>query len=303
VVSADRPSFQHTAFRFWPGGGGDVIEDAATIDYYAYGSWNSWDAPEAMSTDRRGNYFFVITLGELGYESFQIIESSSRGAMALHPGREDGDSGSPVYGPDESDQAGHWTIDGRVVTGTVSGSSCLDDSAVWTNHSPSGVRIKDRGLPGDKYSVRLQVAGKWRNVAWQKIHNASPEDISAYLGGSYFVCGSFTNHQMSEMHAVVDSPGLYRYEFTLRSRSATFIIVRNEDRNQCFYQPSDTISGEVNCFGPGSCDLRVDRYWRICGGYMDRFVIEFSRMAAADGSDKKCLRWRKIDSGSSLTAS
>jgi 3-oxoacyl-(acyl-carrier-protein) synthase len=281
LVEVKRPSFRQQVFWFWPGGGG-AIQDASS-SCWIFGSWTQWSTPQVMEDDGRGNYTFVVTLGDSGCESFQIILDGDP-SKALHPEKVDGKSGGRVCGPSPSESAGWLTIDGRVTTGTSS-----QDLAVMNSRTAGG-RTKDRGFPGDQYLVRYQVAGKWRTLTWEKCKSASSDAVDAFLGGSYYVSGSFNDFGLTEMERVPDRQNSFQFEVELTRTSLKFNIVRNQDRSQAFYPPEESEEGRIDCFGPGSNEQ--GRCWFIKGQVGDRFTIQFSR-TSENGSDCKKVFWAK----------
>lgn len=283
IVQVKRPSFQQQVFSFWPGGGGHGIQDVKS-SCWIVGSWKNWSEAEEMESDGRGNYTSIVKLGETGFEQFQIILDCDP-SKALHPNKADAKSGGPVFGPSHSESSGYWTIDGRVTTGTSP-----QDLSTWSSRNAGG-RTKDRGLPGDEYLVRYQVAGKWRTVTWEKCRSASSDAVDALLAGSYFVSGSFNSYGLDEMEPVLDRRNSFRFEVELPTAVLRFNIVRNADRNQAFYPPQGSQDGQIECFGPGVNEDR--RCWLISGKIGERFAIEFSR-TSENGSDCKRVSWKKI---------
>mmetsp|Transcript_104942 Transcript_104942/g.165644 ORF Transcript_104942/g.165644 Transcript_104942/m.165644 type:complete len:1039 (-) Transcript_104942:30-3146(-) len=285
LIRVKRPNFQQQVVWFWPGGGG-AIQDASS-SCFIFGSWTNWSKVEVMDEDGRGNYTFVVTLGDSGHESFQILLDGDP-SKALHPDRRDGKSGGPVLGPSPSETAGYWTIDGRVTTGTSSSS----DLAVSSHTRIVGGRTKDRGLPGDEYLVRYQVAGKFRTLTWEKTRSASSDTVEAILGGAYFVSGNFNDFGFSEMERVPDKQNSFRLEVDMKTDNLRFYIVRSQDRSQAFYPPKQREDGQITCFGPG--DNEDGRCWNVAGMVGDKFAIEFSR-TLENGSDFKKVLWTKIN--------
>lgn len=140
------------ALNFWPAGGGKLSAIASpSAGYDIVGSWDGWAAPQRMEEEEKGVYGYTVTIGVNGSEEFRILLDGDESKI-LHPSIAYGSAGSSVEGPAESDegkddaQSFFWSI-----AGAPNSMLALGDGST-TAASPIG----------DKYRVRLHVAGKWR---------------------------------------------------------------------------------------------------------------------------------------------
>lgn len=271
------------ALTFWPGGGGK-LEDAATptSGYQIIGSWNSWLAPEHMDLESDGIYEYTVVIGVNGSEQFRILIDGNY-SKVLHPGMPYGASGEVVYGPAEEEEEGSqdffWSIEGF----SALSQAALEDA---TKAAPSPV--------GDKYRIRLQVAGRWRVVTWERIPNYEEKASLAILmqdsliQGSYSLTGNFNQWQFEEM-AFED--GFYGAQIRLRSLEDTqFLVVRNKDMNQSFHPD---LYGEGGVHGPSSYGVIASAF-ELPGTVGDVFRIKFQR-SGTDASDTKLISFDKVD--------
>nr|AQS99240.1 type I polyketide synthase [Gambierdiscus excentricus] len=175
-VVKNPPPLDRQFFVFWPGGGGELEDEATDCQaYHILGSWSNWEEAEPMEPEGEGIFGYTVALGENGFEEFQILLDGDD-QRVLHPGQPFGLKNSNVYGPNESweSEANTWAIDGRkqlslhapadVVT------ALMAEGAVWDN-VPAGALVDttDTAQPGEAFRVRLKIAGKWRVVTWDKI--------------------------------------------------------------------------------------------------------------------------------------
>jgi hypothetical protein len=165
----------------------------------------------------------------------------------------------------------------------------------------------DRGFPGAQYRVRLQVAGKWRTVVWERVSQGSPPTSLAarppFSGAGrsgasrYFVTGSFNYWGFQEMKSA-SSEGTFRTEVTVtRPGGADFQIVRNEDWMQVMYPSYDGApGGDEEILGPD--DESMGTSWHIAGKPGETFSIEFQRLADSSGSGQMKVCWSSLGSRS-----
>merc|ERR1712217_639426 len=152
------------AIAFWPGGGGELEDNAAPVrNYTITGSWSEWSKPEIMQKESSGVYGLTVTLGINCFEHFQIRLDGDRDRV-LHPEFPSAGPNVTVLGPSEKANCDGfcWMIDGRPKY------QIIDPTAIKDNE------VDIEGLPGDEYRVRVRVAGKWRTVDWEKVET-SPE--------------------------------------------------------------------------------------------------------------------------------
>eukprot|EP00440_Ansanella_granifera_P025272 gb/GFBE01027447.1/.p1 GENE.gb/GFBE01027447.1/~~gb/GFBE01027447.1/.p1 ORF type:complete len:928 (+),score=221.30 gb/GFBE01027447.1/:1-2784(+) len=175
-VPVDRPTMDRASFSFWPGGGGELDSQVkATEGYFLVGSWSNWDRPEELVRQKDGSFSAAVTLGETCAEEFQILIDGDQDKV-LHPERPNAVSGSRVVGPTMryflQGYRLNWVIDGREVATPLLGDSVDEAMTLRSQLSTSGAAVaqaRDRGQPGDRYQVKLLIAGKYRAVTWSKI--------------------------------------------------------------------------------------------------------------------------------------
>nr|AQS99169.1 type I polyketide synthase [Gambierdiscus excentricus] len=153
---------------------------------------------------------------------------------------------------------------------------------------------RDLGMPGDLYKIKLQLAGKWKTVTWDKISGTGAVDK-----GSYYFVASWNDWELQQMEVEVSSPNTYFIEVTLpgsrfaRYIRGEFLIVRNKDWNQTFF-PADTLAAVAKndrVGGPGKED---GINWQLQGEPGEAFRIEFQRAVAGEEDTKK-VNWTKIE--------
>jgi hypothetical protein len=99
---------------YWPGGGGMMERDKKPLrDYTIVGSWSGWE-PQAMRAEGKGNFGHTVTLGEAGFERFQIWLDGKTDKV-LHPNSSEGAKDGHVHGPVSQLECfgSCWQIDGR----------------------------------------------------------------------------------------------------------------------------------------------------------------------------------------------
>mmetsp|Transcript_54923 Transcript_54923/g.96307 ORF Transcript_54923/g.96307 Transcript_54923/m.96307 type:complete len:882 (-) Transcript_54923:263-2908(-) len=158
AIAPPRFKMDVSPLLFWPGGGGELPEESLPQRIYTIaGSWNDWATPLHMQWEGDGVYGQTVTIGEQGYELFQIwLDGDSK--KILHPVLEWSAEGTAVMGPDEEvESSSSWAIDTR------------DAAAVQDEEWSGEGDAKTTGKPGERYRVRLHVCGKFRMVDWSKI--------------------------------------------------------------------------------------------------------------------------------------
>lgn len=190
------------SFAYWPGGQrpgtADMLEDelATAKAYHLIGSWTAWQQPQEMVKEKEGSYKAIVTLGDTGCESFQILLDGDRDKV-LHSNQPGAASGTQLMGPSSLSSIAeyhlNWTIDGRPAVGEephfmlrVPESADPGETTSWGRKVQPGfenheiVRVdpskrksvehaRDKGEPGDQYEVRLMINGKYRAVTWTKM--------------------------------------------------------------------------------------------------------------------------------------
>mmetsp|Transcript_16952 Transcript_16952/g.49639 ORF Transcript_16952/g.49639 Transcript_16952/m.49639 type:complete len:1003 (-) Transcript_16952:88-3096(-) len=268
-------SYEH--ITFWPGGGGYLRkEDRPDRDYQICGSWLEWSTAEPMKDEGNGVYGYTVTLGDNCWEQFQIFLDGDP-SKALHPG----EPGQPdaVRGPSESLAASTWLIDGRDNTLPL---------AIEDGQAPKARRA---ARPGDRYRVRLRVAGRWRAVSW---------GVEAPLGdgespppesfGKYYVSGTWNGWGLEELERQPDAEDLYSATVMLPFGSANFQIVRNRDFAQVFHPGAESREPSGGpALGPDEGGEGL--YWSITHTPGAKITIELRRVLE-EGKVVRRVSWR-----------
>lgn len=306
-VPPPKPALDRQVFVYWPAGGGSLdLDQKPMLGYYIVGSWSSsaWERGILMDDAGEGTWTSTVTLGENGYERFQIWldEDSER---VLQPAVPLGQSGSAVHGPSDGSSGFKWIIDGRSVfvpveSGDPEG-AIEDQASAGAVQSLQEISGRDKGKPGDRYLVTLSVKGKWRMVTWEKVYAvADPaESLAPELAGSYCVV-LFTSGNEWTFHEMKKSTSRGRNSVTVgpfeTSGTSEFQIIRNKDWDQTFYPTEAYEGGEPGAAAEGPEE------WHSCYGLTwilehnkgDAFKIDFQRVLEIE-SDLKRISWRKVE--------
>jgi polyketide synthase-associated protein len=285
---------------FWPAGGGELPAELEGKTYSILGSWTAFSTVEPMEKEEEGIYGFTVTLGVNCFERFHIVMDGKR-SKVLHPGTELAPQNVPVLGPDTgADAEGFgWIIDGRAgpmaVAAPKQSSLALpindeelaemQSPELWYVEPPPG-QEDGCATPGDRYRVRLRVAGQWRTVDWQKVE--PDPDFSYTDGGSYSVAGSWSDWSFEEMKS--SGNGVYTLDV---KTGGSFVIVRDEDWNQVFCPAWDDTGTDTQVEGPDSWS---DACWNIPSSWHRQLThrIEFTRtFDATTGMETKALSFRE----------
>eukprot|EP00747_Dinoflagellata_sp_TGD_P187099 gnl/TRDRNA2_/TRDRNA2_44582_c0_seq1.p1 gnl/TRDRNA2_/TRDRNA2_44582_c0~~gnl/TRDRNA2_/TRDRNA2_44582_c0_seq1.p1 ORF type:complete len:1085 (+),score=165.27 gnl/TRDRNA2_/TRDRNA2_44582_c0_seq1:102-3356(+) len=291
-------TLKREVFHFWPGGG-DVVEDMRIQDsYMIVGSWSAWKVTHYMYEEGNGVYGFTMTLGENGFEEFQIQLDGDEDSV-LHPGRPCASKRTAAYGP-EADVDKHWAntwlIDARP---RFYHSAERDEQGELTVvEAPH----EDVGEPGDCYRIRLRISGKWTSVDWEKLPRSPDLQAPTFTYGKYFIACGWEMWTLREMHMDPSRPGYFSIELTLDEVEdfdrpiflPEFQIVRNKDWTQVFHPDSFQAVGMLRypVLGPDAEGRHL--CWRLDNGKPgDTFKIEFSREWAS-GEDRRGISWERL---------
>jgi len=157
---------------------------------------------------------------------------------------------------------------------------------------------RDSGLPGDQYKIRLDIAGKWRTVVWDKLPSGGPASTPTDSGDYYFIA-SFNDWELTRMTKDSSQPGLYTIEVTLpgsryaRFAQSEFQIVRNKDWSQTFC-PGDHLSAVGKSDKVSGPDEGGSINWLLEGNPGATYRIQFQRIVSQE-EDEKRLTWTKIE--------
>ncbi|CAK9004204.1 unnamed protein product, partial [Durusdinium trenchii] len=184
---------KQNVFNFWPGGGGELEEDQQpSRGYFIAGTWTKWRAIK-MENEGGDNFGYTMTLGENRWEEFQIYLDGLLAAVskALRA------DGRVFLAPDPHDRMTkarglNWRIEGRgqwmdlpseaaafslgnaqKTSKAIQGKLLLEilqrvPFALYRHAIPSAESQPlefgsgDVGVPGDKYRIRLRIAGRYR---------------------------------------------------------------------------------------------------------------------------------------------
>jgi len=184
----------------------------------------------------------------------------------------------------------------------------LTDKTGWTSFEVSEaseevaaleyfkVSSRDVGMPGDQYKIKLQLAGKWKTVVWDRL----PAESSAKAlpdTGEYYISASWTDWELVRM--TKGEAGVYFADVVLPgSRYARYVhgqfqIMRNKDWAQTFTAgdslsavgKSDAVAGPDEGSGPN---------WQVDGEPGETFRIEFQRTVEGE-EDLKKVSWKKVE--------
>jgi len=95
--------------------------------------------------------------------------------------------------------------------------------------------------PGDKYKVKLRIAGRWRTVDWECVETsksqAEPSD-----DGQYYIAASWASWGCDQ-ELVKVGPGKYQADVALASSHSRFQVLRNKDWSQTFFPVGTSVMG------------------------------------------------------------
>lgn len=157
---------------------------------------------------------------------------------------------------------------------------------------------RDFGVPGDQYKVKLQLAGKWKTVVWDKLPNEG-QSGDATDAGEYYFMASWTDWELQRMTKDSSQTGTYTLDVTLpghrysRFVNGEFQIVRNKDWAQTFY-PADSLSAAGKSDRVAGPDEGSGLNWALNGDPGSVWRIEFQRSSVGE-EDLKKVTWRKLD--------
>nr|AQS99280.1 type I polyketide synthase [Gambierdiscus excentricus] len=291
-VGTQRVLSMEEHIAFWPAGGG-ILDNASrpSEGYFIVGSFCQWEEAQEMDKAFNNEFSFIMTMGANNFEHFQICLDQDM-ERVLHPRYPLAPSGSTAMGPNTDDEAAGytWAIDARPFA--------VEDATSST--AIAGVEASSKDKPGDKYEVKLSIAGKYRAVTWKKVSSAGADALKdPAVQGTYFVLGSWNNNQPQAMTAKHDKAlGLFTFDVgplpSWVAGCCDFQIVRNKDSLQLFHPKYGGAASEnrdeADVDGP---DEGSHQTWRIKAKAGDCFKIEFRRNLEG-GQDVRQISWRKV---------
>lgn len=295
AVSSDvkeKPAPEREAVSYWPGGGGELpLESQPRRCYCVTGSWRmggtvgmSEEAPEPMRREADGSHRLTVTIGEHGFERFQIwLDGDPQ--RVLHPT-------TPWAGRDEAAEGPSYAVEAAGLTwfigsgfsdvpsiGRPGGMNALKTGGDGDNDADGedmsermATKLHNRKLvPGDRYEVQLLVSGKYRTVTWEPL-GPSPLGFKA---GRYFLAASWSDWQPRMMLPVKDASGalVYTLEVRIRKNGGCFQIVRNKDWDQILYPKKAYAEDGDSCPVMGPDESGAKQAWQLKGSAGD--VVKF----------------------------
>ncbi|CAE7252494.1 ppsA [Symbiodinium sp. CCMP2592] len=326
IRTAPQPERNRNVFNFWPGGGGELEEEQQPLrGYFIAGTWTKWRAIK-MENEGDETYGYTLVLGENRWEEFQILLDGDE-RRRLHPARPLASKGLVVHGPSAKARGLNWRIEGRgrwvdvptdAAAAVVLGDAEKTSKAIQaiTNSLSDGskqagelqlmeVGSGDVGMPGDKYRIRLRIAGKYRTVLWDKLPTEDYDTAADAPEGDYHIVGSWNGWSPDPLFLRND---VWSTEVELTKKGGDFQILRNEDWGQMIAPPCEKASPSDAGQGPDRCGRFRGCAWSLDGQPGDVFRISFKRQLIKDSSgrldDVKQVSWEKLrEAGPSETLS
>mmetsp|Transcript_105942 Transcript_105942/g.330399 ORF Transcript_105942/g.330399 Transcript_105942/m.330399 type:complete len:1163 (-) Transcript_105942:221-3709(-) len=299
-----RPTIVPTCkpISFWPGGGGELEDDAKpNKNYTIVGSWSGWSDPQPMEPEGKGVFGYTITLGEHALERFQILLDGDANKL-LHPKVPDAPCDAPVYGPDRSQDAemNYWLINGQPqYVGLVDREKqqALTDEKGGDGLNWVQTNLKEAGVPGEQYRIQLLVNGQYRVVTWEKVMEGSEDAIVPAKAevpvGKYSLMSSWNGWSPEQMTADKEKEGVFYVESQLTRHGGTFNIVRNQDDRQTIYPEYPYCDDGAVSPVLGPDDQGRAYYWYVAGEPGEMVRIELRR-EYKDGIVTMGVSWTKV---------
>lgn len=309
-----------------------MATESDDAEYHIVGTWTAWEKPQKMEVESPGVFVHTVVLGENRWETFQIWANGNPDQV-LHPDTQWAGRDSEVCGPSAGTVCGRfltWRINGKpekvrlineeqarrlkeageepeeIVAVAFKGDTkpCGHEGARDITEMPTvqpGLELS--GVPGDRYTVRLQVQGKYRRVEWSKLAADPTSQMPAEEHPHcYYIVGSHNYWTFSAMEPSAD--GHHAAEVKLLDREAKFQVVRDRDWDQMFYPRAAKESMEeedANIRGPDGYGL--GKTWLLEGQIGDVFRVDFQRVVDIDGNDSTRVACALLQSAASSTTS
>jgi hypothetical protein len=178
------------------------------------------------------------------------------------------------------------------------------DSLSLTDGSSDGARLglevgtPDVGEPGDRYRIRLRIAGKYRTVFWEKYPKDDDDDLGPGREGEYAVVANWNGWEPEAMSQQDDN---WHLEVTLPRDGGQFQILRDDDWGQAICPGRPQAPASEPGQGPEAGAATKGCYWYLDGNQGDVFRITFHRHrtigANSRPEDVKRVSWEKLREG------
>lgn len=115
VLWGKRPEEKHAAIeprpvQWWPGA--EYTQTPLDMSHYIIGTWSAWEKMEQMRIEPDGTYVHTVTLGENGWEAFQIFFQGKK-TQCYHPEERWGGSECKVHMGADVDRSQVFVLDAR----------------------------------------------------------------------------------------------------------------------------------------------------------------------------------------------
>lgn len=160
-----------------------------------------------------------------------------------------------------------------------------------------------KGVPGDRYTVRLHVQGSYRRVEWRKLEIDPNAKMlaDAEQSHSYYVVGSCNFWNFARMES--QAGGMHVAEVELQTQGGGFHIVRDKDWDQMFYPSISKSCTDEDRAIRGPDGYGLGKSWRLDGKVGDVFRITFHRSVEADTGDIRKVQSSLVRSAAKSSAS
>ncbi|CAJ1347825.1 unnamed protein product [Effrenium voratum] len=314
---------KQTYFNFWPGGGGELEEEQQPVrGYFIAGTWTKWRAIK-MESEGGDNFGYTLTLGENRWEE-PFGRASARCLEDLIPLPTRSQRLTAGDEKRAADLALFQALLGRGrwmgVPTDAAEALCLTDKEKTAKAieaislrlgekeaSLDGERLMefgsgDIGQPGDKYRIRLRIAGKYRTVLWEKLPSEDHDTSFDAPAGDYSIVASWNSWSPDPMSLRNDT---WSIEVELPADGGEFQILRNEDWCQVIAPQQRAAPARELGQGPEHCNKCRGCTWSLQGKAGDVFRITFKRdlTKAPSGKleDVKKVSWEKVREASAQT--
>lgn len=198
------PSVEPRPLQWWPAAEYSLTPE--DMSHYIIGTWSAWGEMEQMRIEPDGTYCHNVTLGENGWEAFQIFFQGQK-SQCYHPEKRWGGSECKVRMGADVDRSQVFVLDGRpkrvqllnahqvkvrndrieaarkagaeLPEWEFEGISCFSadykpEDCGDVGEDGVGMPVVDKetemwGVPGDKYVIRFHHVGQYRRMQLVKV--------------------------------------------------------------------------------------------------------------------------------------